>query len=235
MTINPRLIFRWAAFLLAAGYCLRMLFFGGWEYFGGPFRFLTVWALFCSFFAFSRMMAMEEGRSTRRWDGFVCMTAVINTMVVFLYWRLYFADPTSVTRNGELGVWYLEMYLHALGPLLQIIDTIFIHRSYRRLGAALAWLFGVISAYVAWAELVLQPLNPSPTGSLTSGLPYPFLNNLELPERAVFYGSNFAIAVVILLIYAGITWGVRRLFPVPATPLDQSDNQGRATLPPARP
>ena len=218
MSMNPRLIFRWTAFLLAGGYCIRMLIFGGWDQFGGPFRFLTVWALFSSFFAFSRMMAIEEGRTERRWDGFVCMTAVINTMVVFLYWRLYFADPTSVTSDGELAAWHLEIYMHGLGPALQIIDTIFIHKSYRRLGAALAWLFGVIAVYISWTELVLQPLNTSPAGSLTSGLPYRFLNNLEFPDRAVFYASNFATAIVLLLIYAGVAWVVRRRFPAPVTP-----------------
>jgi hypothetical protein len=183
MNLNPRLIFRWIAFLLAAGYCIRTMVFGGWDAFGGPFRFLTIWALFASFFAFSRMMAIEEGRSDKRWDGFVCMTAVINTMVVFLYWRLYFADPNSVTTDGQLGAWHLEMYLHLFGPLLQVIDTIFVHRSYRRLGAAFAWLMGVIAVYVVWAELIVQPLNDSPRGTVTSGLPYPFLNSLELPEQ----------------------------------------------------
>ncbi len=217
MSMNTRLIFRWTAFLLAGGYCIRMLIFGGWDEIGGPFRFLTVWALFCSFFAFSRMMAIEEGRSDRRWDGFVCMTAVINTMVVFLYWRLFFADPTSVTPDGELAAWHLEIYLHLVGPLLQVVDTIFIHRSYRRLGAALAWLFGVIGFYVLLAELVFQSLNTSPSGTVTSGLPYPFLNNLELADRVVFYGSNFATGVVLLLFYAAIAWGFRRRFPAPAT------------------
>ena len=218
MSIRPALVFRWIAFLLAAGYCLRTLIFGDWDAFGGPFRFLTIWALFCSFFAFSRMMAIEEGRSTRRWDGFVCMTAVINTMVVFLYWRLFLADPASVTRNGELGIWHLEMYLHALGPLLQVIDTIFIHRSYRKLGPAAAWLVGMIGTYLIWAEVLVQPLNDSPVGTITSGLPYPFLNSLEFADRAVFYGINFASAAVLLLVYAGIAWGVRRQFPAPATP-----------------
>jgi hypothetical protein len=218
MNLNPRLIFRWIAFLLAAGYCIRTMVFGGWDAFGGPFRFLTIWALFASFFAFSRMMAIEEGRSDKRWDGFVCMTAVINTMVVFLYWRLYFADPNSVTTDGQLGAWHLEMYLHLFGPLLQVIDTIFVHRSYRRLGAAFAWLMGVIAVYVVWAELIVQPLNDSPRGTVTSGLPYPFLNSLELPERAVFYGTNFATAIVLLLIYAGIAWGFRRRSPAPVAP-----------------
>jgi hypothetical protein len=216
--INKRRIFRWIVFLLTAFYCLRTLFFGDFSGFAGPFRYLTIWALFCSFFAASRMMALEEGRSTRRWDGFVCMTAVINAMVVFLYWRLYFADPSSVTRNGELGQLYLEMYMHGLGPALQIIDTLFVHRSYRKLTAPIAWFFGVIGAYVAWAELVVGPMNDSPVGTVTSGLPYRFLNNLELPDRAIFYGSNFAIGLVLLLVFAGIAWLIRRTFPAQTGP-----------------
>ena len=218
MTLNPRLIFRWTAFLLAAGYCIRTMIFGGWDAFAGPFRFLTIWALFASFFAFSRMMAIEEGRSDKRWDGFIGMTAVINTMVVFLYWRLYFADPMSVTTDGVLGAWHLEMYLHLFGPLLQVIDTIFIHRSYRRLGGAFGWLIGVIAIYVLWAELVVQHMNNRPVGTVTSGLPYPFLNNLELADRMGFYITNMTVGIVILLTYATVAWGFRRRFPAPATP-----------------
>ncbi len=217
--MRPVLVYRWIVFLLAGGYCIRTLIFSDFTgNFGGPFRYLTIWALFFSFFAASRMMAIEEGRSTRRWDGLVCMTAVINTMVVFLYWRLYFADPNSVTDDGQLRAWYLEMYLHLLGPLLQVIDAIFVHRSFYRLRAAVVWLVGVIGVYVLWAELIVQRFNQRPEGTLTSGLPYPFLNNLELAERAVFYGSNLATGVVLLLIYAGIAWIFRRRFPVPATP-----------------
>lgn len=211
--MRKRQVFRWIVFLLAAFYCLRTLFFGDFSAFGGPFRYLTIWALFCSFFAASRMMALEEQRSTKRWDGFVCMTAVINAMVVFLYWRLYFADPASVTSDGQLGQAYLELYMHGLGPALQIIDTLFVHRSYRRLRAPLIWLFGVIATYIAWAELVIGPMNNSPVGTVTSGLPYPFLNNLELSGRAVFYGSNFVIGVVLLLVFAGVAWLIRRTFP----------------------
>lgn len=212
--IIARRTFRWIVFLLAAFYCLRMLIFGEFQNFGGTFRFLTVWALFCSFFAASRMMALEEGRSERRWDGFVAMTAVLNTMVVFLYWRLYFADPASVTRDGELGQFYLEMYLHGLGPALQIFDSLFIHRSHRRLGPSIIWLFSVISVYVVWAELLVQPFNDTPVGSVTTGLPYPFLNNLEWPDRMVFYGSNLAIGFVLLFGYAALAWIIRRQLPV---------------------
>lgn len=215
--ITARRTYRWIVFLLAAFYCLRMLILGDWDGFGGPFRFLTVWALFCSFFAASRMMALEEGRSDRRWDGFVAMTAVINTMVVFLYWRLFLTDPASVTRDGELGEIYLELYLHGLGPFLQVTDSLFIHRSHRRLTAGAAWLVGVICTYLLWAELLLQPLNDTPMGTITSGLPYPFLNDLELPGRMVFYGSNLVIGLVILFTYAGLAWLIRQRIPLRIT------------------
>ncbi|PUB17013.1 hypothetical protein [Yoonia sediminilitoris] len=217
MTAVP--IYRWIVFLLAGGYCLRTLFFGDWnDNIGGPFRFLTIWALFMSFFAASRMMALQEGRSLRRWDGFVSMTAVINTMVVFLYWRLFLADPSSVTRDGMLAAWWLELYLHGLGPLLQIIDALFIHRSFRRIMPAIGWVLGVILVYVAWAELVVQPSNTGPAGTVTSGLPYPFLNDLELVPRMIFYGTNMATGLVLLLVFATISWAIRRRLPVPAVP-----------------
>lgn len=212
------LIYRWLVFLLAAGYCLRTLLFSDWDAFGGPFRFLTVWALFASCFAASRMLALTTGRSDRRWDATVSAVAVVNAMVVILYWRLYFADPASVTRNGQLSAWWLEGYMHALGPALQWIDAVFIHRAFRRFKAALVLLCAVICSYVGWVELIVGPLNDTPAGTLTSGMPYPFLNDLDLTGRATFYGANIGVAVVVLIIFWLITATVRRLLPRPEAP-----------------
>lgn len=207
----PVLIYRWCVFLLAAGYIIRVILFGEYSAFGGPFRFLTIWALLASFFCASRMIALMEGRSERRWDGFVGMTAVLNAMVVFLYWRLYFADPTSVTQNGQLGEPYLEMYLHALGPALQWIDAVLIHRSFRAPMRSVLWLLGVISAYVIWIETLVSPMNESPSGVITSGLPYPFLNNLGIDGRATFYVTNIIVAMVFLAGFVLLTAIVRRI------------------------
>lgn len=220
------LIFRWVTFLLAGGYCVRMVLWSEYVQIGGPFRFLTIWALFLSFFCASRMIARMEGRSDKRWDALVAATAVINTMVVILYWRLYFADPASVTSDGELNSWWLEGYLHGVGPALQVIEAVFLHRAFRRPHLGAGVLLGIIAAYVAWAELVQRPFNDAPLGSVTSGLPYPFLNSLEFSERSVFYATNVGVGLVVLVLFALVSLGWGRIVPAPEERQAPRDSRG---------
>ena len=209
---RPVLIYRWIVFLLAAGYCLYQMFLGSWSGPGGPFRYLTIWALFLSFYAASRMLALSEHRITRRHEVTAMCAAVLNVMVVFLYWRLYLTDP-SLVNGGNPIIWWLEYYLHALGPALQIIDALFIGAVFRRVWRAAVPLLVIIAAYVAWAELFVQRFNSKPVGDVTSGLPYPFLNSMELAERATFYGVNAAIAMVLLLVFGVLGAVLYRIWP----------------------
>lgn len=197
---RPVVIFRWTVFLLAAGYCLYQMMFGAWSGPGGPFRYLTIWALFLSFYTASRMLALSERRITRRHEVTAICAAVLNVMVVFLYWRLYFTDPSLVNNGGPI-VWWLEYYLHALGPALQIFDALFLGAVFTRVWRAVLPLMVIIGAYVAWAELFVQRFNDAPIGSVTSGLPYPFLNSMEWAERAGFYGVNAATALGLLVVF----------------------------------
>jgi len=75
---------------------------------------------------------------------------------------------------------------------------------FRRVWRAALPLTLIIGAYVAWAELFVQRFNERPVGSVTSGLPYPFLNNMELSERAVFYAANAGMALGLLVVFAGM-------------------------------
>ena len=179
---KPVITYRWLVFLLAAGYCFYRLVDGSWTEPGGPFRFLTIWALFMSFFSASRMLALSCQKITHQHEITAICTSVINVMVVYLYWKLYFTDPALVNGDGPI-VWHQEYYLHAVGPALQIFDALFIGRVYKRV----------------WAELFVQRFNTTPVGSVTSGLPYPFLNSMELSGRAAFYGANIGMAMAILL------------------------------------
>ena len=202
MTISDRpiLMYRWIVFLMAGGYCLYQVVFGNYSHAFGPFRFLTIWALFLSFYSASRMLALSEHRITRKHEVTAMCASVLNVMVVYLYWKLFFTDK-SLVSDGELPVWHQQYYLHALGPLLQICDALFIGRVFKRVWRGVIPLLAIIAAYVAWAELVLHRLSDGPSGKVTSGLPYPFLNDLDLAGRMTFYGANAAVAIGLLAVF----------------------------------
>lgn len=201
MHARPVMIYRWVTFLLAGGYCLYQVMTADYGSPGGPFRFLTIWALFLSFYSASRMLALSERRITRNHHRTAMVAAVLNVMVVFLYWRLFFADPALVNGNGDI-VWHQQYYLHLLGPLLQICDALFIARVFRKPLRAVPPLVGLVLAYIIWAEGFVGPQNDAPLGTVTSGLPYPFLNSLELADRLGFYGTNIVVALVVLFSFA---------------------------------
>ncbi|MEM6726973.1 MAG: hypothetical protein AAF618_00610 [Pseudomonadota bacterium] len=86
---RPVILYRWFVFASAAFYSVYMIVSSPYDGAGGPFRYLTVWALLLSFFCASRVLANSERRSALRWDSLIAATAVLNVMVVFLYWRLF--------------------------------------------------------------------------------------------------------------------------------------------------
>ncbi len=213
--INPHargvIVWRWAVFLLAAGYCLHELLLNA-DYGppGGPFRFLTIWALLLSFWSASRMLAISERRTTRSWSAWVAVTAVANALVVLLYWRLWFEDPALVQGRGPI-VWWREYYLHALGPLLQWIDALFVYGAFRlrKLVQAAVGLLALILGYIAWIEWVVSPLNDFPYGRVSTGFPYPFLNNLDFGGRLDFYVTTGVTGFVFLGVFAALAGTVR--------------------------
>ncbi len=209
---RPVLVYRWIVFLMAGGYCLYQVVFGDYSNAFGPFRFLTIWALFLSFYSASRMLALSEQRITRRHEVTAMCASVLNVMVVYLYWQLYFTDPSFV-NGGRAPVWHQEYYLHLLGPLLQICDALFIGRVFRRVWRGVLPLVAVIGAYVAWSELVLQNLSEKPLGKVTSGLPYPFLNDLDWLGRMTFYGANAGVAIGLLAVFGVVGLLLYRSLP----------------------
>ncbi len=198
---RPVMAFRWVTFLLAGGYCLYQVMSADYSAPGGPFRFLTIWALFLSFYSASRMLALSERRITRNHHRTAMVAAVVNVMVVFLYWRLFFTDPALVNTQGPIP-WHQQYYLHLVGPTLQVFDALFIARVFRRPLRAVPPLVGLIAAYLIWAEGFVAPQNAAPLGTVTSGLPYPFLNSMEWMERLAFYGTNIVMAVLLLFGFA---------------------------------
>lgn len=204
-------IYRWFAFLLAAFFCLRQLVFtADYSDPGGPFRFLTIWALLLTFFCASRMLAVSQRRSGHDWSRTVSVTAVVNGLVVFLYWRLWFEDPALVNDRDPLPMW-VSLYLHGLGPLLQWIDAIGIGRAFRRPFGAILPFMALVALYVCWIELFVAPANEFPVGRFADGLPYPFLNDMVWADRLAFYLKTTAMGLGLLSVLTICSAGLGRL------------------------
>lgn len=210
---RPVLVFRVIVLILAAFYFadrFRVEEFGNMAEFGWQFRYLTIWGLTGSLIAAMLMLIPSWGAPGPKGAIFVSVVAVINMIVVVSYWRLYFQDPTLVMGGNEI-VAYREYYLHVLGPVLQWIDVLWIKRAFRGPVRVAAWLGALVVAYLLWAELVVQPLNAEPVGTVANGLPYPFLNDMVFTERLVFYGATWVSGLVFLLALWGIQLMLDRL------------------------
>jgi hypothetical protein len=208
------LSYRTIVFALALFYTAHTTLNADWAAPGGSLRYLTIWGLILSLLVAWRVWQNSRTRTPKSWDAFVSATAVVNAMVVFLYWKLFFEDPNSVTETGEMGVWWREYYLHLIGPLLMWLDALFFNWVFQQIKIAALWLSGLVVSYILWMELIVSPMNDSPIGDVTNGFPYPFLNDLELSGRALFYVSNFVVAFVFLLGFAALAWAVRKLSKV---------------------
>jgi len=136
----------------------------------------------------------------------------MNAMVVYLYWSLWFRDPALVQSRGPI-VWWQEYYLHLAGPLLQWIDALWLRRAFGRPLKAAAVLIGIVVVYVVWVEGFVGPLNTAPVGEVTAGLPYPFLNNMTLPERLTYYATVSVGALIVLVAFTALGWLVTRVAP----------------------
>lgn len=200
--------YRQVVFVLALGYWIYQFhqMLDPTRGFGWQFRYLTIWALTASLLSAFAVLRLSMGWTDRRPDTLASVAAVMNALVVYLYWKLWFDDPSSVNGDGPIA-WWQEYYLHALGPLLQWFDALFLLGSFRRVMPVLGVLACIVLAYVGWAELLVRPLNARPLGEVTSGLPYPFLNNMEFAARSVFYGGTAALSLIVV----GAGWGLTRL------------------------
>jgi hypothetical protein len=215
-TDMPRhvLLFRCVVLALAAVYFLDRFTVETWVWnnFGWQFRYLTIWGLTGSLIVAALMLTPRYGRPDRHGAVLVSVVGVINLLVVFSYWRLFFTDPTLVNGDKQV-IAYREYYLHLLGPALQWLDMLVLKRAFRVPWRTALWLAVLVVVYVVWSEAVVAPLNDDPVGSVTAGLPYPFLNDMAPPARALFYLSIFGTGLVFIALLRGCQAAIDRFWP----------------------
>ena len=181
--------YRFVCLLLSIGYFLYQFTDANYNNFGIQFRYLTIWGLTGAMIATWLLYRTKREGFPETHLPFVSAIAVLNAMVVFLYWNLFFIDPSLVNYSGSI-VWFQEYYLHVLGPLLIILDSLFFNNSFTQIKKGLLTILGICLLYILWTEALTGPLNTTPEGAVTNGLPYPFLDNMAFAERISFYTTT---------------------------------------------
>jgi len=193
------LSYRALVFILALSYWLYQFDGIYTDPFGWQFRYLTIWSLTTSLFVAGQLLSFSCGFSDKSWNTLTSVATVISMVVVIQYWRLYFIDPLLV-GSGEIP-WHQQYYLHLAGPALLWIDAFFILGAFQKLKKILFFIAVFSVSYPTWMELILRPINSIPIGTVTNGLPYPFLNDMLIIDRIVFY--TVSIILNFLLIFVG--------------------------------
>ena len=181
--------YRLVCLLLSVGYFLYQFTEANYNNFGIQFRYLTIWGLTTAMVATWLLYKSKRKGLPESYLPFVSATAVLNAMVVFLYWKLYFIDPNLVNYSGSI-VWFQEYYLHLVGPALIILDALLLNNSFTQVKQGVLMILVICLLYILWSEAFTGPLNDTPEGSVINGLPYPFLNNMSFNERVSFYATT---------------------------------------------
>tara|TARA_B000000475_G_scaffold186769_1_gene150646 strand:- start:31 stop:699 length:669 start_codon:yes stop_codon:yes gene_type:complete len=193
------LSYRALVFILALSYWLYQFDGIFTDPFGWQFRYLTIWSLTTSLFVAGQLLSFSCGFSDKSWNTLTSVATVISMVVVIQYWRLYFIDPLLV-GSGEIP-WHQQYYLHLVGPALLWIDAFFILGAFQKLKKILFFISVFSVSYPIWMEIILRPINSIPIGTITNGLPYPFLNDMLIINRIIFY--TVSIMLNFLLIFVG--------------------------------
>ena len=191
--------FRFCVFIIATSYWVYLFFRFGLDPIGAQFKFLTNWCLTLNMIVAFKLWKKSLVVIESNLDPILNVTVIVNMVVLALYWRLYLQDPSLVNASGG-NEWYLEYYLHGLGPGLMIIDALFIEGAFKTFLKGQKYLMVFFIAYLFWIELIVSPLNEFPVGHATTGFPYPFLNNLILLDRGSFYFSSILLGLVLYMI-----------------------------------
>ena len=198
--------YRLLCLILSVGYFLYQFTQANYDNFGIQFRYLTIWGLTCALVATLLLYKRKRQGLLESYLPFVSATAVLNAMVVFLYWKLYFTDPSLVNYSGSI-VWFQEYYLHILGPALIILDALLFNNSFTQVKKGTVAILGICLLYIFWSEVVTGPQNITPKGTVTNGLLYPFLNNMTFSERVNFYATT----IITGLGFYAAGWGLAKL------------------------
>ena len=195
---GPIGVWRLGVLLLAAGFWTHQFALQDLADFGWQFRYLSIWALTIGLLASAAAVRSTLDPDAEAPDALLLLAAALSGAQAVCYWVLWVDDPAGMATGGIIDAPVRSLYLHGVMPTLLWIEAIVLTRATRGAPGAAAWLLAVLAAYMLWIEAAVAPLNPSPAGPVTTGLPYPFLNDMVQGARAIVYVQAAALGLVMM-------------------------------------
>ena len=202
--------YRQIVFVISSVFWVTLLVDLDWSYFGSDFRFFTYWSLVGCWISSYWALRLSTQKTQNDHHIGISIISIATLIMLFLYWNLYIIDPAMLYTDG-VGSWGSKYIKHVTIPALQLIDAIFFLKVFRSLKSTIYGTITTITVYILWIELCIQPLNDKPAGSITSGLPYAFLNDMILIERLTYYGKIYLLTIILSFILYAFNRGLKRL------------------------
>jgi hypothetical protein len=185
------LLFRITCLVFAFFFILDMFFLSGSEVFkdagfGKQFRYFTLWSLLANFIAVLFLSLSLKFTIFNQTKPFIAISSMMGLFTIILYWGLFFIDPNLVNYAGERLDFFREIYLHLVGPALLFFDALIFKKAFSNFSRILPFAFVINFGYFTWLETLVEPNSDFPVGKITSGLPYPFMNDMLLEHRLIF-------------------------------------------------
>ena len=217
--ISPQIsflfLFRTVCFLLTLIFFADIFFLSG-SYifqnvgFGKQFKFFTLWSFIANFLVFSILFLSMIGIRIKIPDSLVATSTLMGIFTIILYWGLFFIDPNLVNYTDQRLNLFREFYLHLIGPLLLVVEGFLFTRAFKNFFNITLCAAAINFGYFSWIELVVARFNEFPKGTITNGLPYPFMNDMGISERLIFSASCFIFGIFFIWLFTKI----QKILPV---------------------
>ena len=171
---------------------------GQLEHWGGGLRYLTNWVLTLNLLLALNAIISEFSKN-KSLDLIIPATLSMNVVVIILYWGLRIIDQSYLDVNTDdwtLFEWFWDFYLHWGMSVLVLIEILIFNKAIIKILNSYLILMVIFFGYIIWIELLIMPNNDDPCGKYNCGFPYPFLNEMEITDRSIFYSGVWVIGTL---------------------------------------
>ena len=172
------------------------------RYWGGGWRYLTMWILTLNLSATALALLSEFGsKKVNQTLVSICLTS--STTLAFTYWGLYLFDPQLLYKGGVSLPTWVEFHAHLFSGLFILAEAPWFSPCFVRMKPIVIGLVVFSLGYGLWSEFVIPAMNTAPCNVAgdVCGFAYPFLNELSPWIR-----NGFNVGCTISLVSVAAFW-----------------------------